>query len=156
MFPFGHGLSYTTFEYSDLALTPSAGGLTVEYTITNTGAVAGKEASQVYLTLPPEAGQPSKRLVGFQKVAIQPGQSHRVSIALDCTASNHPFSYFLPASETDLEKWAEGNWVTPSGEFIVHVGTSSADTPLETPIGLTLNGCTQPTPGLMTAQPPSG
>lgn len=148
VFPFGHGLSYTTFEYSDLALTPSnptpeEAVLTVEYTITNSGSVAGKEASQIYLTLPPEAGQPSKRLIGFEKVELQPGESQRVTVAIDCSASNHPFSYFVPADEQNLEAWANGDWVTPSGEFIVHVGTSSAETPLQAPIDLALESCGQ-------------
>jgi beta-glucosidase len=145
-FPFGHGLSYTSFAYGDLKLTPSSNAagkpmLTVEYTITNTGKVAGKEASQVYLTLPAEAAEPSKRLVGFEKVDLQPGETKRVSIALDCSASNHPFSYFNPIDETNLQRWADGDWVTPSGGFVVHVGTSSAQTPLETPINLDLATC---------------
>ena len=140
VFPFGHGLSYTTFEYSDLELdTSNAGGktvLTVTYTITNTGARPGKEASQVYLTLPAEANEPSKRLVGFQKVELQPGESEQVSVTIDCSASNHPFSYFRPADEANLQAWANGDWVTPRGEFTVHVGTSSAQTPLQNPVTL--------------------
>jgi beta-glucosidase len=146
LFPFGHGLSYTTFEYSNLVVTPSSNAagktiLTASYTITNTGTRAGKEASQVYLTLPPAAGQPSKRLVGFKKVEVQPGASEQVSVTIDCSASNHPFSYFAAANETDLQRWADGNWVTPSGEFVVHVGTSSAATPLERPVPLDLASC---------------
>lgn len=143
VFPFGHGLSYTSFAYRDINVTSSnAGGrtvLTVNYTITNTGSRAGKEASQVYLTLPTEARQPSKRLVGFQKVELQPGQSQQVSVTLDCSASNHPFSYFRPADESRLEAWANGAWVTPSGPFTVHVGTSSAQTPLQSQVTLGAN-----------------
>lgn len=141
VFPFGHGLSYTTFAYSDLNLTPSQTGLTVEYTITNTGQRAGKEASQVYLTLPAAAAEPSKRLVGFRKVELQPGASTRVSVIVGCAASNHPFSYFQPASPQDLRAWADGDWVTPNGQFTVHVGGSSAQTPLERPIALNFANC---------------
>jgi beta-glucosidase len=146
LFAFGHGLSYTTFAYSDLTVTPSnsAAGksmLTVEYTITNSGARAGKEASQVYVTLPAEANEPSKRLVGFQKVDLQPGERKRVSVAIDCAASSHPFSYFKPTDEKNLHNWADGDWVTPTGRFVVHVGTSSAETPLEAPIDLNLTSC---------------
>jgi beta-glucosidase len=146
VFPFGHGLSYTTFAYSDLRLTasnPAAGTvvLAVEYTITNTGTREGKEASQVYLALPPEAGEPAKRLVGFKKVALKPGESQRVSVAVACSASNHPFSYFVPADESSLEAWANGKWVTPNGEFTVHVGTSSAETRLQSSLRLDLAGC---------------
>ena len=146
VFPFGHGLSYTTFTYTDLNATPStnvqgATVLKVDYTITNAGTRAGKEASQVYLTLPAEAAEPSKRLVGFQKVELQPGQSQRVSVTIDCAASHHPFSYFRPADESDLKAWANGDWVTPNGQFTVHVGTSSAQTPLQSPVALSLTGC---------------
>ena len=79
LFPFGFGLSYTTFEYSDLAVTSVTGdnGHTaqqVEYTITNTGERAGKEASQVYLTLPAESNEPAMRLVQFEKVDISAGR----------------------------------------------------------------------------------
>lgn len=145
-FAFGHGLSYTTFAYGDLTLTPSrsaagSGALTVEYTVTNTGTRAGKEASQVYVTLPAEAAEPSKRLVGFEKIELQPGESKRVSVVIDCAASNHPLSYFKPIDDTNLEQWADGDWVTPSGSFVVHVGTSSAQTPLERPIDLALGSC---------------
>jgi beta-glucosidase len=146
VFPFGHGLSYTTFAYSDLSVTPSSDAaghtvLTVEYTITNTGKRAGKEASQVYLTLPAEAAEPSKRLAAFQKVELQPGANQRVSVAINCAASSHPFSYFAPANAEDLRAWADGNWVTPNGQFTVHVGGSSAETPLERPVSLTFAKC---------------
>lgn len=141
VFPFGHGLSYTTFAYSDLNLTPSQTGLTVEYTITNTGQRVGKEASQVYLTLPAAAAEPSKRLVGFRKVELQPGGSMRVSVIVGCAASNHPFSYFQPTNPQDLRTWADGDWVTPNGQFTVHVGGSSAQTPLERPIALNFANC---------------
>jgi beta-glucosidase len=148
VFPFGHGLSYTTFAYSDLSLTPSSNAagqtvLTVEYTITNTGKRAGKEASQVYLTLPAEAAEPSKRLAAFQKVELQPGATQRVSVTIDCGASSHPFSYFAPANAEDLKAWAEGNWVTPNGQFTVHVGGSSAETPLVQPVPLSFGDCGQ-------------
>jgi len=72
--PFGFGLSYTTFQYSGLSVAPSVNPTTghavlnVKYTIANTGSRRGGEASQVYLTLPPAAREPSKRLVGLQKV----------------------------------------------------------------------------------------
>jgi beta-glucosidase len=141
VFPFGHGLSYTTFEYSDLSLTPSQSALTVEYTITNTGKRVGKEASQIYLTLPAAAAEPPKRLVGFKKVELQPGASTRVSVIVDCAASNHPFSFFEPAKAQDLRAWADGNWVTPNGQFTVHVGGSSAQTPLVRAIPLSFVNC---------------
>src|SRR5690606_21937485 len=81
VFPFGFGLSYTTFGYSNLSVTPNVDALTgravldVSYTITNTGSRAGAEASQVYVSLPPVANEPSKRLVGFEKIELAPGES---------------------------------------------------------------------------------
>ena len=143
LFPFGFGLSYTTFAYSGLSATPAvdpqtgAIALTVTYTITNTGGRQGAEASQVYLTLPPAAGQPSKRLVGFQKVDLLPGASQQVSITIDSAASNHPLSYWVPVNNAPVAGWSQGQWQTAPGDYTVHVGTSSADTPLVTTIPLT-------------------
>ncbi|HET6630262.1 MAG TPA: fibronectin type III-like domain-contianing protein, partial [Woeseiaceae bacterium] len=109
--------------------------LTVTYTVTNTGTVAGAEASQVYLTLPSAAGEPFKRLVGFQKVDLEPGTSKAVSLTIDSAASNHPLSYFEPDPDGT---WADGEWLTPSGDYTVHVGTSSAETPLVMTVNLSL------------------
>src|SRR5690625_476256 len=139
-FAFGHGLSYTTFEYSDLnvQLTENSAGnpaVNVSFTVTNTGDVAGAEAAQVYLTLPDEADEPSKRLVEFRKPELEPGESATVSVTIDHDASNHPLSYFVPASNDPAEwkegAWADGDWATAQGTYTVHVGGSSADTPLE-------------------------
>jgi beta-glucosidase len=133
LFPFGFGLSYTTFGYSELSVTPTVhpktgkAVLTVKYRIANTGARQGAESSQVYVTLPPVAGEPSKRLVGFQKVVLMPGASQLVTVTIDSSASNHPLSYFEPDPKGS---WADGNWITPAGAFTVQVGGSSADTPL--------------------------
>lgn len=138
-FAFGHGLSYTTFEYSDLTVTPvtqpGRTSLEVSWTLTNTGDRAGAEVGQVYLTLPDEAEQPGKRLVGFEKVHLEPGESTEVSVQIDQNASNHPMSYWDPESN-DPALWAEGEWVTPDGEFTVHVGGSSVETPLEESLDL--------------------
>jgi Fibronectin type III-like domain len=139
LFPFGFGLSYTTFQYSDLSVATSVDAktghavLTAKYTIMNTGSRRGAEASQVYLTLPPVAGEPSKRLVGFQKVDLDPGASQSVTVTIDSSAPNHPMSYFRPDPNGS---WSDGNWVTPPGSYIVHVGTSSVDTPLEATVNL--------------------
>lgn len=156
VFPFGYGLSYTTFKYEDLEVKPIYGdvrsegegkpgkkeqkrpvsGLEVSFTITNTGGVAGKEAAQVYLTLPKKAGQPSKRLVNFEKVHLEPGESKRVTVKINHDDSNHPFSYFVPDEPDNLENWADGKWTTANGKYRVHVGGSSADTPLEKNVSL--------------------
>lgn len=142
VFPFGYGLSYTTFEYSDLEVNEVRGdngklaGIDVSFTITNTGDVAGKEAAQVYLTLPKKAKEPAKRLVNFEKVELQPGESKRVTLRINEADANHPFSYFVPEEPDNLANWADGEWATADGKYRVHVGGSSADTPLEKNISL--------------------
>jgi beta-glucosidase len=141
LFPFGFGLSYTTFQYSDLSVAPSVNPttghavLTVKYTITNTGDRRGRDASQVYLTLPPVAREPSKRLVGFQKVDLMPGANQLVTITIDSSAPNHPLSYFR---RDPNGTWADGNWRTPAGSYSVDVGSSSADTPLHGTVNLNI------------------
>ncbi|WP_067727873.1 beta-glucosidase [Oceanobacillus damuensis] len=149
LFPFGYGLSYTTFGYDDLKVKKVRGegkgnkgnkgslsGIEVSFTITNTGDVAGKEAAQVYLTLPDEAGQPTKRLVNFEKVELDPGESERVTLQINHADSNHPFSYFVPEEPDNLANWADGEWETADGKYRLHVGGSSADTPLEKDVPL--------------------
>ena len=152
VFPFGFGLSYTTFAYSELSVVPTvdmqtgSAALTVTYTITNTGTRQGAEASQVYLTLPAEATQPSKRLVGFHKVDLMPGSSEQVTVSIDSSASNHPLSYWVPENDAPVTGWGNGSWSTPSGDYTVHVGTSSADTPLEQTINVSLSPTADPPP----------
>jgi beta-glucosidase len=115
MFPFGFGLSYTTFGFSRLHITPDSSGPTVTVTarLTNTGKVAGSDVAQLYLGDPPAAGEPPRQLRGFQKVTLNPGQATTVTFTLD--------SY-------DLSYWnaSASNWVVPSGQFHVYVGDSSA------------------------------
>ena len=125
LFPFGHGLSYTTFTLTDVTADsgalPGAEPLRVRATVTNTGEVAGAEVVQVYLELPAATGQPPRRLVGFRKVFLEPGESTAVEIAVDPGASHHPLSVW---------SYAERAFVVPEGAFGVHVGTSSAATSL--------------------------
>ncbi|WP_144790326.1 glycoside hydrolase family 3 C-terminal domain-containing protein [Kocuria palustris] len=123
LFPFGHGLSYTSFELDDVAVSETVTGAThplmVSATVTNTGETAGAEIVQVYLGVP-SAGQPPKRLVGFRKVHLEPGASQRVEIVLNPEATAKPFSVW------DYEL---GEFTIPVGDFTVYVGTSSEDTP---------------------------
>ena len=123
LFPFGFGLSYTTFELSDVGLSSTVNDGTrpieVSVTVTNTGTVAGAEVPQVYLGIPSE-DQPPKRLVGFTKVLLEPGASQRVTITIDPAATNHPLSVWDPCTN---------DFVVPTGEYTVFVGTASDDTP---------------------------
>jgi len=119
LFPFGHGLSYTTFQFEDLEVT---GGVSVDgtktpvqvsFTVSNTGSRAGAEVAQVYVgTLPTEVETPPRQLAGFEKVELAAGASERVSIEIDPRS----LSYF---SDT------EGDWVTPPGSVEIYVGSSS-------------------------------
>lgn len=154
VFPFGFGLSYTTFAYSGLSVRNSVDQtgrtvLNVTYTVTNTGSRQGAESSQVYLTLPPQADEPSKRLVGFKKVDLAPGASQVVSVAIDSSASNHPLSYWVPENPEpptpeNPRSWAQGSWQTAPGAYTVHVGTSSADTPLQQTLTVSAPGAVAP------------
>lgn len=152
VFPFGFGLSYTTFSYSDLSVASTVDAqthsavLTVKYTINNTGSREGAEASQVYLTLPAEAGEPSKRLVGFQKVDLMPDTSQQVTVTIDSSTSNHPLSYWVPENDAPVAGWANGSWNTAPGDYTVHIGSSSADTPLEQTINLSFSSEPAPAP----------
>jgi len=125
LFPFGFGLSYTTFEYSHLDITPvvvqSDKEIRVQFRVTNTGAVAGTEIAQVYLSLPAETGEPPKRLVGWARVTLEPGEHENVTVTVDPNSSAHPLSYW----NTDAD-----SWMTVPGNYTFMVGSSSRDLPL--------------------------
>lgn len=119
LFPFGHGLSYTTFAYSDLKLDKASmkddEQLAVTVTVTNTGKVYGKEAVQLYVEdVESTPARPLRELKGFAKVALAPGEKKEVTFLLDWRA----FAYY----EVKLH-----DFFVESGEFIVSVGASSRD-----------------------------
>jgi beta-glucosidase len=120
LFAFGYGLSYTDFENSKLVVTPKTTDGTkpikVSFFVQNTGEVAGAEVPQVYLGLPENANQPPKRLVGFEKIWLKPGEKKHVSITIDPSATNHPLSIW--DANTDA-------WKTLDGSYKVYVGNSS-------------------------------
>ncbi|KAL1680722.1 glycoside hydrolase family 3 protein [Schizophyllum commune] len=121
LFPFGYGITYSSFEYSDLSLSPlsDTGDLTVTFKIKNTSSIAGREVAQVYVTDPEStAPRPAKELKGFTKVALQPGETKTTTVALDKDA----FSYY------DERKAA---WVAEKGKFGIWVCASSADIKLK-------------------------
>ncbi|WP_339217410.1 glycoside hydrolase family 3 C-terminal domain-containing protein [Ornithinibacillus sp. FSL M8-0202] len=127
-YAFGHGLSYTTFDYRNVKAKAKRKGkdkdltLSVDLNLRNTGDVAGAEVVQVYAgALPTNVETPTKQLAGFKKVALKPGKQERVKIELDPKA----FSYW------DEDK---GEWVTPKGEVPIYVGSSSEDIQLKTTI----------------------
>ena len=117
-FPFGFGLSYTSFEYSGLRL-PSEGqpgqNVEVAMTVKNTGKVAGKEVVQLYVRdVQSSLVRPPKELKGFAKVELAPGESKEIAFTLDERA----FSFYDPYRQ---------RWVAEPGEFEVQVGASSRD-----------------------------
>ena len=110
LFPFGFGLSYTTYAYSDLRLTGSKPE-TVSFAVKNTGDRAGAEIAEVYVTLPAAARERFKRLVAWQKVPLAPGESKTINLVLD------PL-YLSVYSD-------KGEWELVGGEYKVQVGGSS-------------------------------
>lgn len=123
LFAFGHGLSYTSFELSDFTVNTDKVGdspVTATVKVTNTGSRAGAEVVQAYLGIPVD-GQPPKRLVGFDKVYLEPGESKTAKIVIDPNATNHPFSVWCNAL---------GDFDIKPGDYTLYVGTSSEDTSL--------------------------
>ena len=129
LFPFGFGLSYTSFRFSRLTVTPgsvvngSSGPETskgqaakvvkVTAVITNTGGVRGSDVAQLYIGDPAAAGEPSRQLEGFARVTLRPHQSQTVTF----TVTGHELSYFSPTAD---------GWTLPSGHYSIYVGDSSA------------------------------
>jgi beta-glucosidase len=122
-FPFGHGLSYTTFEYDNMGATPrltSNGskpilGVVVDVSVQNTGTRAGAEVVQFYVKeSKPKIDRPAHELKGFQRVELQPGETKWVHFRLDRSA----FSYWDPATKS---------WTTDPGEYEIQAGSSSRD-----------------------------
>ena len=119
LFPFGHGLSYTTFEYSNAKASAKTfkdvDGVTVTLDVTNTGDVAGKEIVQVYVH-DQKSGlvRPEKELKGFAKVELQPGETRSVSIPLDFRA----FAFYHPEYK---------QWITEDGDFDILIAASAVD-----------------------------
>jgi beta-glucosidase len=122
-FPFGYGLSYTTFTLTNLAVSPHVASattpITVSVRVTNTGKRRGAEVPQVYLGLPSDAGEPPKRLVAFRKVWLEPGQSTTVRMTIDPRAASHPFGVWDESAK---------RWVVRTGSYTVSVGNASAGT----------------------------
>jgi beta-glucosidase len=127
LFPFGFGLSYTTFSFSNLRAPGSAASgstVPVSFDVTNTGSVAGAEVAELYVSDPSaKVDRPERELKGFQKVRLAPGETQHVTLTLDARA----FSY-----------WDESGhkWTIDPGKFVLHVGDSSENTPLSADIDL--------------------
>jgi beta-glucosidase len=115
LFPFGHGLSYTTFGYSNLQISGSiSSGLTIKLTLQNTGHVNGSEVVQLYLSYPPSAGEPPQVLRKFQKLFLAPGSSEVVT-------------FNLAKSDISIYDISSSSFVAVSGTFNINIGSSSRD-----------------------------
>lgn len=117
LFPFGFGLSYTTYVYSRLSVT-SGEATSVSFTVKNTGEREGIEIAEVYASLPEAAGEPPKRLVGWTRVKLAPGESKEISVAV----SRDRLTIYDEASDS---------WKLISGKYTIRVGGSSEDLPLQ-------------------------
>jgi beta-glucosidase len=128
LFPFGFGLSYTTFLFSNLdvpATAASGSTVPVSFDVTNTGSVEGAEVAELYVSDPSATvDRPERELKGFEKVRLAPGETKHVTLTLDARA----FSY-----------WSESahQWTIDPGKFVIRVGDSSENTPLDA--GITLH-----------------
>jgi len=122
LFPFGYGLSYTTYSYSNLKVIPGK-NQRVAFTVTNTGNRAGAEVAEVYASLPATAAEPPKRLVGWSKVTLNAGESKEVAVEID--------PKYLSIFNVEQNAWQ----LIP-GEYGFMVGGSSLDLPLKQSVSL--------------------
>jgi beta-glucosidase len=118
LFPFGAGLSYTTFAFDDLRVRSEGATATVEVNVSNIGARAGSEVAQLYVGYPDRSDAPPRQLRGFERVELEPGETARVTFRLD---------------EGAFARWDEQahDWMVDPGDYRIMVGSSSADLPLE-------------------------
>jgi beta-glucosidase len=122
LFPFGYGLSYTTYSYSNLKVTPGKNPR-VSFTVTNTGNRGGAEVAEVYASLPAAAAEPPKRLVGWSKVRLNAGESKEVSVEVDAKY----LSIFIVE---------HNGWQLIAGDYGFMVGGSSQSLPLKETVNL--------------------
>ena len=144
LFPFGYGLSYTSFAFSGLTVSgPDAhGNSTVSATLTNTGSKEGADVAQLYLGDPAATGEPPEQLKGFQRVDLAAGASKQVS---------------FPVTMRDLSTWSDSKnaWTATTGSYAVKVGDTSSSPQLSGTLNVTStstgNAVTVPSPGGMSS-----
>jgi beta-glucosidase len=124
LFPFGFGLSYSTYSYSDLKVSAGSGNeVTANFTVENTGSRAGAEIAEVYAALPASAGEPPKRLVGWSKVKLRVGESREVSVTVDRKCLS-------------IYDESSNGWKLVPGSYTLMAGGSSQNLPLTEKIDL--------------------
>jgi beta-glucosidase len=122
LFPFGFGLSYTSYKYSGLALQPGV-TMSVSFTVANSGKIAGTEIAEVYASLPEAAGEPPKRLIGWARVDLVAGESKQVSIPIE----SDRLAIFDVGSKS---------WTQVAGDYTIMIGGSSLSLPLQKTVTL--------------------
>ena len=122
LFPFGFGLSYTKFEYAGLQVR-AGDGVILNFTVKNTGSREGVEIAEAYATLPSGSGEPPKRLVGWSRVELKPGESKQVTLTI-------PKEYLSVFDENS------NSWKSFPGDYSFHVGASSRNLPLRVKLAL--------------------
>ena len=123
LFPFGYGLSYTTYSYADFKVEPGSDTTTVSFTLKNTGSRDGEEIAEVYATLPDSANEPPKRLVGFTKVALKAGESKNVTVT-------------VPRQYLSIYDEKSDQWKLVPGNYTFMAGGSSQELPLTSKVTL--------------------
>jgi beta-glucosidase len=125
LFPFGHGLSYTTFAYSGLRVQPASDGYDVTFTIRNTGSREGVDVAQVYIGPPPNPPAPMavKKLAGFERVSLAPGQARQITVHIEARC----LSYWSSADH---------RWTLAAGPRTFMVGASSRDIKLQSGVAV--------------------
>jgi beta-glucosidase len=111
LFPFGYGLSYTTFALSDASVQESSGSISVSLLVKNTGSVSGADVVQAYVKDPASTGEPPEQLRAFARVALRAGSSRRVTMSFPVDS---------------LQIYSNDNFVTVPGAYGVNVGNSSS------------------------------
>jgi beta-glucosidase len=116
LFPFGYGLSYTSFRFSHLSVRRSGDHLVAKVTLTNTGRRAGADVAQLYVGSPAAAHEPPHQLKAYTKVRLAPGQSRRVTLTVDLAS---------------LASWdnPSSGWTLHGGTYRIYVGDSSRSLP---------------------------
>jgi beta-glucosidase len=122
LFPFGYGLSYTKFLYAGMQ-ADGGDGLNLSFAVQNVGMRAGEEVAQVYVTYPRAAGEPGKKLVGWEKISLAAGETKSVKIRVD--------PMYVSVFDVQQDKWK----IVP-GDYTVQAGGSSVDLPLKAVVGM--------------------
>src|SRR6476620_11584534 len=110
LFPFGYGVSYTSFAFSKLSVRSAGAAVQVAFTVTNTGSRDGVAVPQVYIRFPHGVGEPPQQLKAFARPDLQPHEARRITLTL----SAHAFEY-----------WSSGHWRSAPGDYRISIGSSS-------------------------------